>query len=128
MSVARFIADQRTNYRVPVAVCCAILGLSVSWFYKWIKTPVTAQLTRRREIDAGNPPPDSADPRFQRGKYYAMGADAAYGVAGIIGLAAIYYTFRDKGPSSSATIDVRSLALMPDLGPDHAGLAMEMSW
>ena len=52
MSVARFIADQRTNYRVPVAVCCAILGLSVSWFYKWIKTPVTAQLTRRREIDA----------------------------------------------------------------------------
>ena len=82
----------------------------------------------RREIDAGNPPPDSADPRFQRGKYFAMGADAAYGVAGIIGLAAIYYTFRDKGPSSSATIDVRSLALVPDLGPDHAGLAMEMSW
>ncbi len=33
MSVARFIADQRTNYRVPVAVCCAILGLSVGWFY-----------------------------------------------------------------------------------------------
>jgi transposase InsO family protein len=52
VSVARFIADQRTNYRVPVAVCCAILGLSVSWFYKWVKAPVTAQLTRRRELDA----------------------------------------------------------------------------
>ncbi len=52
MSVARFIADQRTFYRVPVAVCCAILGLSVGWFYKWIKTPVTAQLSRRRELDA----------------------------------------------------------------------------
>ena len=25
MSVARFIADQRTFYRVPVAVCCALL-------------------------------------------------------------------------------------------------------
>lgn len=35
MSVARFVADQRTFYRVPIAVCCAILGLSVSWFYKW---------------------------------------------------------------------------------------------
>ena len=82
----------------------------------------------RTEIDAGDPPPDSADPRFTRGKYFAIGANAAYGVAGILGLAAIYYTFRDKGASSSATIDVRSLVLVPDLGPDRAGLALEMSW
>ena len=52
MSVARFIADQRTFYRVPVAVCCAILGISAGWFYKWIKAPVTAQVQRRRELDA----------------------------------------------------------------------------
>jgi putative transposase len=52
VSVARFIADQRTLYRVPVAVCCAILGLSVGWFYKWIKAPVTGQVARRRELDA----------------------------------------------------------------------------
>ena len=44
MSVARFIADQRTFYRVPVAVCCAFLGLSVGWYYKWIKAPVMAPL------------------------------------------------------------------------------------
>jgi tetratricopeptide (TPR) repeat protein len=80
------------------------------------------------EIDAGDPPPDSADPRFKRGKYMAIGANAAYGVAGIIGLAAIYYTFRDKGAASTASIDVRSLVLVPDLGPDRAGLALEMSW
>ena len=52
MSVARFIADQRTKYRVPVAVCCAILGLSAGWFYKWIKAPVTSQTRRRRDLDA----------------------------------------------------------------------------
>lgn len=51
MSVARFIADQRTFYRVPVAVCCAILGISFGWFYKWVKDPVTAQKARRRELD-----------------------------------------------------------------------------
>lgn len=51
MSVARFIADQRTLYRVPVAVCCAILGLSAGWFYKWIKFPVTGQQRRRQELD-----------------------------------------------------------------------------
>ena len=52
MSVARFIADQRTFYRVPVAVCCAMLGISIGWFYKWIKAPVTVQVQRRRELDA----------------------------------------------------------------------------
>ncbi len=34
MSVARFIADQRTMYLVPHAVVCALLGVSVSWFYE----------------------------------------------------------------------------------------------
>lgn len=36
MSVARFVADQRTKYPVPHTFTCALLGLSVSWFYKWI--------------------------------------------------------------------------------------------
>lgn len=37
MSVARFIADQRTNYAVPHTLVCALLGVSLAWFYKWIK-------------------------------------------------------------------------------------------
>ncbi|MET0915875.1 MAG: IS3 family transposase [Jiangellaceae bacterium] len=36
MSVARFIADQRTKYRVPHTVTCLLLGVSLAWFYKWI--------------------------------------------------------------------------------------------
>jgi hypothetical protein len=36
VSVARFIADQRTKYRVPHTFTCMLLGFSVSWFYKWI--------------------------------------------------------------------------------------------
>ena len=36
MSVARFIADQRAKYRVPHTFTCALLGISVSWFYKWL--------------------------------------------------------------------------------------------
>lgn len=36
MSVARFIADQRTKYRVPHTITCVLLGVSVSWLYKWI--------------------------------------------------------------------------------------------
>ena len=51
MSVARFIADQRTFYRVPIAACCAMLGISLGWFYKWIKAPVTPQQQRRRDLD-----------------------------------------------------------------------------
>ena len=51
MSVARFIADQRTFYRVPYAVCCVILGVSQSWFYKWFNRPATAGQRRRGELD-----------------------------------------------------------------------------
>ena len=36
MSVARFIADQRTNYRVPHTITCLLLGVSLAWFYKWL--------------------------------------------------------------------------------------------
>jgi putative transposase len=52
VSVARFIADQRTFYRVPYAVCCAILGVSVSWLYKWLDRPATPRQRRRAELDA----------------------------------------------------------------------------
>src|SRR3954454_14830740 len=34
--VARFIADRRTNYRVPHPVACALLGVSVARFYRWL--------------------------------------------------------------------------------------------
>ena len=82
----------------------------------------------KKEIAAGNPPPDSSDPRFLRGKIYAIGADAAFAIAGIAALSAVYYTFRDKGAPSSAQIDVRSISLIPSLGPGYAGLGMGVSW
>src|SRR3954468_5112395 len=52
VSVARFIADQRTNYRVPHTLTCALLGVSLSWFYKWLERPPTPSEQRRGEVDA----------------------------------------------------------------------------
>jgi transposase InsO family protein len=51
VSVARFIADQRTFYRVPHTMCCASLGVSVSWFYKWLHREPTDRERRRAELD-----------------------------------------------------------------------------
>lgn len=51
MSVARFIADQRTFYRVPHTLACALLGVSVSWFYKWLDRQPTASQRRRAKLD-----------------------------------------------------------------------------
>ena len=52
MSVARFIADQRTNYRVPHTLTCLLLGVSLSWFYKWRARLPTPQQQRRADLDA----------------------------------------------------------------------------
>ena len=51
MSVARFTADQRTNYRVPHTLSCAVLGVSVSWLHKWLDRPRTDRQRRRGELD-----------------------------------------------------------------------------
>ncbi len=78
----------------------------------------------KKGIAAGQPPVDSNDPRFLKGKIYAIGADAAFAVAGITLVTAIYYTFRDKGAPTTGLIDVRALAIEPSIGPGFAGLAM----
>ena len=52
MSVARFIADQRTKYRVPHTVVCVLLGVSLAWFYKWIVRTPTPSERRRPGVDA----------------------------------------------------------------------------
>ena len=52
MSVARFIADQRAFYRVPHTFTCLLLGVSVSWFYKWRDHKPTTRDQRRTQLDA----------------------------------------------------------------------------
>jgi putative transposase len=57
VSVARFIADQRTNYQVPHTATCLLLGVSLAWFYKWLQRsqqpgPHTSTEQRRAEVDA----------------------------------------------------------------------------
>ncbi len=50
MSVAAFIACQRTEHGVPHALSCRALGLSESWFYKWHRRPPTPRQARRAEL------------------------------------------------------------------------------
>jgi len=52
VSVARFIADQKTFYRVPHTLTCLLLGVSVAWFYKWRDRPPTPRQRRRVDLDA----------------------------------------------------------------------------
>jgi transposase InsO family protein len=52
MTVASFIAAQRTEHGVAHAKCCRWLGVSESWFYKWNGRPPTEREQRRAELDA----------------------------------------------------------------------------
>ena len=52
MSLAAFVAAQRTDHGVPHAVACRALNLSESWFYKWRDRPPTKCQQRRVSLDA----------------------------------------------------------------------------
>jgi putative transposase len=50
VSVASFVAAQRTDHGVPHAVTCRALEISESWFYKWRDRPPTPRQQRHREL------------------------------------------------------------------------------
>jgi putative transposase len=52
MTVASFIAAQRTDHGVPHAKCCRWLGVAPSTFYKWLDRPPMPTEQRRAELDA----------------------------------------------------------------------------
>jgi putative transposase len=52
VSVASFVAAQRTEHGVPHAVTCRALEVSESWFYKWKDRPSTPRQQRRTHLDA----------------------------------------------------------------------------
>jgi putative transposase len=52
MSVASFVAAQRTDHGVPHVIACRAIGVSASWFYKWRDRPPTPRQARRLSLDA----------------------------------------------------------------------------
>ena len=52
MSLAAFVAAQRTDHGIPHAVACRALEQSESWFYKWRERRLTPRQRRRADIDA----------------------------------------------------------------------------
>jgi hypothetical protein len=52
LSLAAFIASQRTDHGVAHAIACRALEVSESWFYKWRDREPTPAQQRRAELDA----------------------------------------------------------------------------
>ena len=51
MTVASFVAAQRTDHAVPHVISCRALGVSPSWFYKWRNRGPTPRQQRRATLD-----------------------------------------------------------------------------
>ena len=52
VAVAGFIAAQRAEHDIPYAVACRALGVSQSWFYKWLRGDVSRRREHRRRLAA----------------------------------------------------------------------------
>jgi putative transposase len=91
VSLAVFIADQRTSHQVPHAVACRALAVSESWFYKWhhrTREPAASE-QRRAELDLA----------------VAEAFEAAHGLHGspriLIDLRAVGWTVSEKSVAKS---------------------------
>ncbi len=65
-----------------------------------------------------------SDGRFTQGKIWTGVGFAGVGLAAVSGAFALYYTFRDKGPPSTGTVDVKAVTLTPTIGNGYAGLGL----
>ena len=50
--MAGVIAAQREQYGIPHAVSCRALGVSQSWFYKWVQGELPPRAARRERLKA----------------------------------------------------------------------------
>ena len=96
MSVARFIADQRTMHRVPHAKVCRWLEISLSWFYKWIQR-------------AGDPAGLHTDTDRCRAQVDAAVAKAFKAARGLHGSPRLWSDLRDLGWQLSETTVAESM-------------------
>ncbi len=69
------------------------------------------------------------DPRILRGKVLYIGADIAFGIAGVLGIMSIIYFLRDPTPDSSAEIgDARDLAFVPSVDLARGSVGGTLRW
>jgi len=72
--------------------------------------------TLRLERDAGRL--STNDPRIDEGLFWSIGADAAFGVAAILGFIGLYDAFHDPTPPSEGrTLEPRDWAFVPSFDP-----------
>lgn len=64
---------------------------------------------------------DNNDPRVRRGRYFAIGADVAFGLGALTALTSVI-SFLSSGPDSTAEVDTRQIGLAP-MGSGGMGFA-----
>jgi hypothetical protein len=66
------------------------------------------------------------DPRYRKGKIYAIVADGLFGVTAIAAAVGLYYMFRNPGPKSSATFKIKGVSVLPQVGPHSVALNTQL--
>ncbi len=65
---------------------------------------------------------DSNDPRYQSGKWEAIGANVLYGIGALLAISATV-SFLSHGPDSTAGVDQKMIGFGPGVSRDGAGLS-----
>jgi transposase InsO family protein len=133
VSVASFVAAQRTDHGVPHALSCRALGVCESWFYKWRDRPATVRRCRRVAVDeAVKASFDASEGTYGSPRVHADLDEAGWRVAKktvAASMARQGLVARPKGRRRGLTRPDRAAPPAPDLlGRDFTAGAINQNW
>ncbi|MBK9072156.1 MAG: PEGA domain-containing protein [Myxococcales bacterium] len=116
---------KRGDAVVAYIVAVALAG---GGYWAYVEAGKTQDDIDQAEIDGVDPEKKFGLKATTAEKTLDIGSKVMFGGAGVTLALAIYRTFRDKGPASSAVIDVGGVAINPQAGPGYAGLTADVQW
>lgn len=95
-------------------------GIALGYLSKQIEDEIRS--------DINNVLVNTSDARFMKGKIFAYIANGMFGLAGIVAIFGVYYTFADRGPKSLIKLYEKRIGITPQVGPSYAGLRGQWRW
>jgi tetratricopeptide (TPR) repeat protein len=117
----------RVDAIIAYTISAAFIGTGI-WAGMEAKDLKKENDATQEMFEMGLLPEGPSDTDKNKEKGFRVGSYVAYGCGAVSLATAIWYTFREKGPPSTGSTDVKQVAITPEFSPEYAGLGMNVAW